>query len=167
MKLISMSVADFRLFAARSIAGYATDIARIYGLPDAVARQSARADFDDLVPDGLETEGHYFYRLCVGEGEGVEVGSTWIGVIEEPPLPARLFVYDLEIHHAFRRQGLGRQALGAVEAWGIERGIRRLELNVFSDNVAARTLYEASGMAAREITMGKDLPPPECALLIE
>jgi RimJ/RimL family protein N-acetyltransferase len=165
LKLIPMDADNFRLFAARSIAGYATDIARTYGLPDPVALKSARADFDELLPDGLETEGHYFYRLCIDEG--VEVGSTWLGVMQDPPLPARLFVYDLEIHQAFRRQGLGRQALGAVEAWGIERGIRRLELNVFSDNVAARTLYEASGMAAREITMGKDLPPPECALLIE
>ena len=88
---------------------------------------------------------------------GVEVGSLWLGVVEDPPLPAKLFVYDLEIHQPFRRQGLGRQALNAVEAWALDRGIRRLELNVFADNHEARKLYETSGMAVSEMTMGKDL----------
>lgn len=155
MKLIAMSAVDFERFAARSVAGYARDIARTYGLPDAPAFASAGADFSELLEDGLATEGHYFYRVCTDDD--VEVGSLWIGVVDNPPLPTRLFVYDLEIHEAFRGRGLGRQALGAAEAWAIERGITRLELNVFSDNVAARTLYETSGMAVCEITMGKDL----------
>ncbi|RZI75862.1 MAG: GNAT family N-acetyltransferase [Pseudomonas sp.] len=155
MKLIAMNAADFQGFAARSVAGYARDIARTYGLPDALACTSANADFNELLEDGLDTEGHYFYRVC--NADGTEVGSLWIGIVENPPLPTRLFVYDLEIDQAFRGQGLGRQALIAVEAWALERGIRRLELNVFSDNVAARTLYETSGMAVCEMTMGKDL----------
>ena len=155
MKLMPMNAADFQAFAARSVAGYARDMARTYGLPEAVALKTASADFNDLLPEGLETEGHDFYRLCVGED--VEVGSLWTGVVENPPLPTKLFIYDLEIHQAFRRQGLGRQALSAVESWGIERGIRRLELNVFADNHAARTLYETSGMAVVEMTVGKNL----------
>uniref|UniRef100_A0A7C2ATB1 GNAT family N-acetyltransferase n=1 Tax=Pseudomonas graminis TaxID=158627 RepID=A0A7C2ATB1_9PSED len=155
MKLIAMGAADFQAFAARSVAGYARDIARTYGLPEPLALKSASADFDELLEDGLETEGHWFYCLCTGEG--VEVGSLWLGVVEDPPLPAKLFVYDLEIHLPFRRQGLGRQALNAVEAWALDRGIRRLELNVFADNHEARKLYETSGMAVGEMTMGKDL----------
>lgn len=155
MKLMPMTAADFQAFAARSVAGYARDIARTYKLPDGLAFKSASADFNDLLAEGLETEGHFFYCLCTDEG--VEVGSLWLGVVEDPPALAKLFIYDLEIHPAFRRQGLARQALSAVEAWAIERGIRRLELNVFSDNVAARTLYETSGMAACEMTMGKNL----------
>ncbi|MCF7532561.1 GNAT family N-acetyltransferase [Pseudomonas petrae] len=155
MNLMTMSAADYQAFAERSVAGYARDIARTYGVPDALAFISASADFNELLEDGLDTEGHYFYRLCIGDD--VEVGSLWIGIVENPPSPTRLFVYDLEIHPAFRRQGLGRQALSAVEAWAIERGIRRLELNVFADNHAARTLYETSGMAACEMTMGKNL----------
>lgn len=155
MKLMPMTSADFQAFAARSVAGYARDIARTYGLPEALAFKSASADFNDLLAEGLDTEGHWFYCLCIDEG--VEVGSLWVGVVEDPPLPARLFIYDLEIHQAFRRQGLSRQALSAVEAWAIERGIRRLELNVFADNHGARRLYETSGMAVCEMTMGKDL----------
>lgn len=155
MKLIAMGAADFQAFAARSVAGYARDIARTYGLPEPLALKSASADFDELLEDGLETEGHWFYCLCTGEG--VEVGSLWLGVVDNPPLPAKLFVYDLEIHQPFRRQGLGRQALNAVEAWALDRGIRRMELNVFADNHEARKLYETSGMAVSEMTMGKDL----------
>ncbi|MEX6664986.1 GNAT family N-acetyltransferase [Pseudomonas sp. W2-17] len=155
MKLMPMTAADFQAFAARSVAGYARDIARTYGLSEAPAVKSASADFNDLLTEGLETEGHWFYSLCTDEG--VEVGSLWLGVVEDPPLPATLFIYDLEIHPAFRRQGLARQALIAVEAWAIERGILRLKLNVFSDNRAARRLYETSGMAVCEMTMGKDL----------
>ncbi len=155
MKLMPMTAADFQAFAARSVAGYARDIARTYGVPDALAFKSASADFNDLLAEGLETEGHFFYCLCTDAG--VEAGSLWLGVVEDPRLPVRLFIYDLEIHQPFRRQGLSRQALSAVEAWAVERGIRRLELNVFADNHAARRLYETSGMAVCEMTMGKDL----------
>ena len=155
MKLIPMNPAEFEVFAQRSVAGYARDIARTYTLHDAVACESARADFDDLLTHGLDTDGHWFCRLCVGAG--LEVGSLWMGIVASPPLPARLFIYDLEIHEPFRRQGLGREALEVVEAWAQERGIRRLELNVFSDNVAARKLYETVGMQAREITLSKAL----------
>ena len=155
MKLGPMVPADFQAFAARSVAGYVRDIARTYGLPEAVAFTSASADFNELLPQGLKTDGHCFYRLC-GDDD-VEVGNLWISVVEDEPLPAKLFIYDLEIHQAFRRQGMGLQALNAVESWAIERGIRRLELNVFADNAAARKLYETSGMAVREITLSKDL----------
>ena len=155
MILMPMSAADFQAFAARSVSGYARDMARTYGLADAPAFTRASADFDELLADGRESEGHYFYCLCTDEG--VEVGSLWLGAVEDPPSPTKLFIYDLEIHQAFRRQGMGRQALSAVESWAIERGIRRLELNVFSHNAAARTLYETSGMAVCEMTMGKDL----------
>ena len=83
MKLIAMSAADYQAFAARSVAGYARDIARTYGLADALAFKSASADFNELLADGLETKGHHFYRLCIGDN--VEVGSLWIGVVENPP----------------------------------------------------------------------------------
>jgi GNAT superfamily N-acetyltransferase len=154
MRLIPMNAEAFQGFAARSIEGYAQDLSRTYGVSEAPAAESATADFNDLLPLGMDTEGHYFYHLCLDQS--VEVGVLWMAVVEEPPLPRKLFVYDLEIHQPFRRQGLGKRALSAVEQWCRERGIGRMELNVFSDNQAARKLYEASGMAVCEMTLRKD-----------
>lgn len=155
MKLIPMTCADFQTFRERSIAGYAKDVARTYGLPEGPALARANANFHAELPDGLATEDHHLFHLC--REDSTPVGIVWLGVIRDAPLPATLFVYDLEIVPAFRRRGWASRALQAIEHWGRERGLKRLELNVFADNMAALALYEAVGLTVCEMTMGKDL----------
>lgn len=155
MNLIPMSEEDFAVFFTHSVAGYAADMQRTYAVPAELALASATADFNDILPDGRQTADHHLYRLC--SPDDTQVGVAWIGIQRQPPLADRLFVYDLEIHEAYRRQGWARQALQAIESWALQRGIERMELNVFAHNEAALALYRSVGMTASEMTMGKDL----------
>lgn len=155
MLLIPMTCEEFKSFVSHSVAGYARDIQQTYDVRAELALQSATEDFNAMLPDGVETEGQHLFRLC--SQDGLEVGIAWIGVQREEPMPAKLFIHELEIHQAFRRQGCGRQALTAIEQWAVERDIPRMELNVFAHNKAAQALYRRAGMRTCEMTMGKDL----------
>lgn len=155
MLLIPMAGDDFASFVSQSVAGYAQDLERTYGVRADLALESATEDFNATLPDGLETEDHHFFRLC--SLDGLDVGIAWIGIQREEPMPAKLFIYDLEIHQAFRRQGWGRRALTTLEQWAVKRGVSRMELNVFAHNEAAQALYRGMGMQTCEMTMGKDL----------
>jgi ribosomal protein S18 acetylase RimI-like enzyme len=52
---------------------------------------------------------------------------------------------------AYRNAGIGRRLLGAALTQARGRGIERVELHVFSDNVRARHLYESLGFTVEGI----------------
>lgn len=54
-------------------------------------------------------------------------------------------------------RGVGRALMAAGEQWSRDRGHRLLTLNVFDDNVRARSLYERLGFAADTTKMVKIL----------
>ncbi len=55
------------------------------------------------------------------------------------------------VSEAWRGRGVGRALLGALDAWARANGIRRLELTVRVDNVAAHRLYERAGYTAEGV----------------
>lgn len=60
------------------------------------------------------------------------------------------FVDEFFIDEAYRRQGIGSQALEFVKQAAQQRGIRALHLEVARDNALARSLYAKSGFRPRE-----------------
>ena len=51
-------------------------------------------------------------------------------------------IEDLVIDGGFRRRGIGRALLLAVESWSVEKGARRLELLADRNNTTALAFYE-------------------------
>jgi RimJ/RimL family protein N-acetyltransferase len=51
----------------------------------------------------------------------------------------------LGVRFEWRRQGIGRRLLGACLSLARDAGIEKVELEVFSDNVAATRLYDSFG----------------------
>ncbi|MBI1759457.1 MAG: GNAT family N-acetyltransferase [Actinobacteria bacterium] len=68
----------------------------------------------------------------VAIGRGV-VTDRWLGVAA------------IEVHPTRRRQGLARQIMAGLLAWGAERGAARCHLQVELDNAAALALYADLG----------------------
>ncbi len=64
--------------------------------------------------------------------------STWRAA-------AGVFVVDLYVDNAIRRQGLGKRLLAAAADWGAVRGCRFLKLDVDPDNDTARVFYTGLG----------------------
>jgi RimJ/RimL family protein N-acetyltransferase len=155
MLMHPLNTIDFASFAAHSAAGYARDLKRTYGYEDAKAAEYALSVIDEILPQGLDTPGHFIFHLRSDSDQNI--GVLWFEVRSEDDAPLTLFIFDLEIFVDFQRQGWAQRALIAVEAWANDRGIRRLELNMFADNEAAQALYRAAAFKPCEITMGKNL----------
>ncbi len=61
---------------------------------------------------------------------------------------SELLLYDIGVHHLWRKRGIGRLLLAAMEAWMYEHHVT--EVWVLADNSAAVDFYRACGFAADE-----------------
>ena len=66
---------------------------------------------------------------------------------------------DLVVADEARGRGVGTALLTAAEGWARARGYRMISLNVFMDNVGARSVYERAGYAPETIRHVKILSP--------
>jgi len=65
-----------------------------------------------------------------------------------------LNVHDLAVAPAYRRQGIARGLLAAVEARARELGCVKLTLEVIEENAAARALYQSVGFRDADVGSG-------------
>ncbi len=85
-------------------------------------------------------------RLNQGDGDYLVawIGNTPVGhAYLTGGNPARL--QDLEVHPQFRRRGIGKKLVTAVEAEAARRGARLLRLSVSVANLDAQALYRSLG----------------------
>jgi GNAT superfamily N-acetyltransferase len=139
-----MSSSEARSFIQMSADGYATDLAAIAGLHPDEARDQARKQLTEILPDGESSPGHQFPWI-VHDGE--RIGQTWIS--SDPAAPAAdLFIWDIAIDAEHQSKGLGGGALDAIVQIARRKGMNGVELSVFENNQAARRLYEHKGFVA-------------------
>jgi len=131
---------DLADYTAHSIDGYADEIFRagdFASLGD--AREASRKQYDELLPDGLDSPGQHFWAAYDGARR---VGLLWIFVDG-----AWSFIYDIEMEADVRGLGYGTEVLALGAAAASDLGATHLALNVFGHNQGARRLYERVGFA--------------------
>jgi ribosomal protein S18 acetylase RimI-like enzyme len=83
---------------------------------------------------------------------------------EGPSLPRRVFIKNMIVDPAYRRQGHARRLLARVERHALEVGAAEVHLEVLCKNDAAMALYESEGfellrepfnLLARALSIGK------------
>ncbi len=155
LQLRPMRADEFDGYARRVTEGFASDLSDHGDTPVEVARERSIAAMRDALPDGQATPNHWIHVLDLA---GEDVGFLWLA---ERTIDDRrvIFIYDVEIDAAFRGRGLGRAAMLLAEREALERGIPRIELNVFGGNEVARKLYLSLGYVERAVLMAKDLAP--------
>jgi ribosomal protein S18 acetylase RimI-like enzyme len=149
-----MRADEFADYRRRTITEYAAEHVRVGSWTEEEAEQRAAKQTDDVLPDGVATEGQ---ALLVAEVDGEAVGLVWVG--PAPGGRAGWWIYDIEVIAAQRRRGYGRALLEAAEREVRRRGGEAIGLNVFGGNDAARQLYEASGYELTSFQMRKRLEP--------
>ena len=87
-------------------------------------------------------------QMFIARAEGVCVGYALVceRVREEHAFhcASRSLVVDqMAVSNTHRRQGIGTLLMDRVRAEAVERGVQRVELNVYSDNEEARRFYKA------------------------
>lgn len=153
IRLRPITPEEFPAFVAESKAGYAEGIELHGGQTHEAALQKAEADFPAVLPQGLETPGHWIFIV---EADGVAVGRLWLA--ERSSGGRRVvFVYDITIEAKHQGRGYGRAAMRLAEDEARARGLSRVELNVFGGNDVARGLYRSLGYHETSVQMAKDL----------
>jgi GNAT superfamily N-acetyltransferase len=139
-----MTDAEFAQWRAATIRGYAADIEDSGSMPAAEAAESAAAQTDQLLPDGLRTANHSF--LCL-VAQGELVATNWIA---HHRMQGTSWVYGVEVLPEHRGQGYGRPAMIMGEQATHAAGDTHLALNVFGHNRTAIRLYAGLGYRAYE-----------------
>lgn len=135
------------------IAGYADEIVASGSMPAEAALEKARGDTRTQLPDGLDTQGQFIFRLVADDQP---VGWLWLAARSQANADMA-WVNLVEVDEAFRGRGYGRQAMLLAEAEAQSRGIAEIGLNVHGSNTAARSLYESLGYQVMTQQMRKAL----------
>ena len=151
-RLEPMDEATFEAWREASIRDYAAEKVEAGNWPAEGALERATAEFVALLPDGRATSGHAVRSMVDDAGE--RVGYAWF-VPEERPFGRVVFIYDIAVDPAHRRQGHAQAALGEIEAYAREHGCVGVQLHVFGGNAGARALYQRAGYVETNVTMLK------------
>lgn len=112
-----------------------------------------RADFGEALQAHLYTlfsqEDH---AVLVAETEAGIVGFACVKFVDRPETPYRsapryLDVDEFGVDESCRRQGIGRELFGAIRELARERGLNRIELNMWEFNEGALKFYESIGFS--------------------
>ncbi len=131
---------------------YARDLANVNSTPMEEGRKAAARQTAQLLPDGMATKGHYFWRIVNDNGDAV--GDLWVQVESEK---ARAFIYFIGIDEPYRGHGYSRAAMLALESTVKPLGAKYVDLNVFGDNTVAVRLYESLGYKPTAMNMRKEI----------
>jgi RimJ/RimL family protein N-acetyltransferase len=152
-----MNEGEFQAYRQAAIAQVACDHVKAGTWTPEAAPCLAEQAYQHLLPDGLASPNQYFLMIA-DEQSGRKVGALWFAVRDEGAGP-EAFVYDVRIFEEFRRRHYGTHAFRALERYVRTLGLSTIYLQVFGENLAARTMYEKLGYAATHVLMCKPLRP--------
>ncbi|MEM8766090.1 MAG: GNAT family N-acetyltransferase [Pseudomonadota bacterium] len=93
--------------------------------------------------------------------EGTIRGAAWVlerkhqgGQAIEIPIA---FIQEICVSDSSRGLGIGRKLMQAIESWAKQRGLKLMELNVWSQNQSAVRFYEELGYRKTRYEMSKSV----------
>lgn len=135
-----MIEAEYDALLATLRASYGVERAQAEDMPLESGQAEGNAQIAQLLPQGLATPDHYFWRAIAEDGEAV--GSLWVN---HKPDQRRAFIYDIEIDETQRGKGYGEATMRALEGALRPMGVTHIGLSVFGFNTTARALYDKLG----------------------
>ncbi|MFC7784022.1 MULTISPECIES: N-acetyltransferase [unclassified Rossellomorea] len=144
---------EYTLWIQDSIKEYAEEKTKAGNFQKETSLEQAENEFNQLLPDGLESKDHYLFTLIDGDNQE-DVGTLWINVQEDGK---EAFIYDIKIHESKRGRGYGKEALKSLDSLAREKGILKIALHVFGHNKVALSLYQNSGFKVTNVLMSKSL----------
>lgn len=144
---------DFEGYRRYAIGHYAREKVESGQWPSSGALRRSEKEVGSLLPDGVDTSGHFIYSIQAGTDD---IGTVWIHIREENGRTLA-WIYDLVISEDFRGKDYGSRALSTVETKAKELGAEEMGLHVFAHNKAAVGLYGKSDYEATSIVMAKQI----------
>ena len=156
--LVPMEQSELDSYLEHVIPDYAKDHVDAGNWDAEGALERSQKEFDELLPQGVESPNQHLYSICNGEA-ATNIGIIWFAVRDEPTGKVA-FVYDFELKPEFRGKGYGAAALRAIEPKVQELGLQKISLHVFGKNKVAWHLYEKVGYEVTNVLMSKELTEP-------
>ena len=116
-----------------------------------VAKERADKQFNELLPDGLETSGHEFFSILY---ENKFAGYTWFKIDNDERVGS-CWLYDIYVKENFRRQGIATKLFDHMENYLKEKNIKQLSFHVFAHNQNAIELYKKRNYEVTNLVMRK------------
>lgn len=91
--------------------------------------------------------------MVVAVVDGLVVGQVMAVIHHHPDKPDELYIDEVGVSTAWRRQGIARTLMVEMFRWGRERGCASSWLGTEIDNAAARALYASFGEDGQQIMM--------------
>lgn len=88
------------------------------------------------------------WKILVADSDHQLAGFCSGAIMHYPPAHAAGpfgYIQDMAVSEKFRRQGIGRQLVRALENWFTTKGLNRIELNVLLKNPLAVDFWRALG----------------------
>jgi len=155
ISLRRMREEEFPAYSDCFIEDYSQEISKNYGYSIERAIELARQDLQSSFPNGYELNKHEL--LCIEhhvEGQSNMVGYLWHSINTNNN---STFIYDFFVADSMRGQGIGKQALEALENQLIEVGIQQIKLRVAYHNERALKLYQEVGFSITGLNMMKNI----------
>jgi ribosomal protein S18 acetylase RimI-like enzyme len=147
--LVELTDVEREDFIRADVADYADYTReRADGEPPSIALtvERARAELEPrLRREHAEAEGKRHRRWTALDADGSAVGWLWVTPAEAGMPPDSVYLYQILVKPARRREGYGQAMLAALEESLAADGIAEVRLEVFDTNHRAKALYEAAG----------------------
>lgn len=130
---------EFSRFEEWSIGNYADALIKSGTESEKDALCVSAEEFEEMLPDGMQTPDNYFFYVENEYGE--DVGFIWYSIVDE----GEAFLSDFGVPIEFRRQGYGGAILRKFEEEVRKLGVTLISLHVFDYNKEARYLYDKLG----------------------
>ncbi|MEV7814007.1 MULTISPECIES: GNAT family N-acetyltransferase [Streptomyces] len=147
-----MTPDEYPEWRASETAAYAADILRAGAMGPEEAGRKADRDFEELLPQGLETPDN---SVLVLEAAGEPIGTGWL---KHGHLPGVTYGYSLHVQERHRGKGYGRAAMAAGEQVALAAGDSMLMFTVWGGNEVAMNLYTSAGYHVVEERRSIGLP---------
>lgn len=151
LNFVLMTEEEFHIFIEREVSRYAESLREYKRLQRGEALKKAHLEIQRLLPHGVNTPFHTFYRCRNGTED---VGTLWIYADKKKK---QAFIYQITIFRCYQGKGYGKATLKEIEKILRKQKIDTISLNVFYENRQAYRLYKGMGFKTVSMTMKKQL----------
>ncbi|WP_085521572.1 GNAT family N-acetyltransferase [Tuberibacillus sp. Marseille-P3662] len=153
LELTSMTEERFNQYYKHALKAYADEHVKAGNWKEEEAIQKARQQFEQLLPDGLETKDHHLLSIL---HDGEPIGILWLRV-QSNHQEKQAIIFDIKLDEDQRGKGFGTAAMEAIDEYAQSMGVQQIRLHVFAHNQRAKSLYEKMGYDMTGYQMSKRL----------
>ncbi len=132
--------ADFEHYMSYAVDEYAEAHVKSGKWTKEEAKSKAQGQFDRLLKDGLKSEGHTFWKMCL---DGKKVGDFWFH--RNAKDRSKIFIYDTRVETEYQGKGVATASFSLVKDRLNRLGVKLISIHVFTHNTGAIRLYERLG----------------------